>query len=84
LFGPAYRGWNTLLAQLIELGVNVNAMSKASITPWLAASGQGDRLGGVLYNQEGADLLFKHGADLKLGHPCLAQNKCRADDEAKQ
>jgi ankyrin repeat protein len=77
LFGPAYRGWNTLLAQLIDLGVDVNAVSKAGITPWLAASGHGDRLGGVLYNQEGADLLLKHGADPKLGHACLAQNKCK-------
>jgi len=77
LFGPAYRGWNTLLAQLIDLGVDVNAVSKAGITPWLAASGQGDRLGGVLYNQEGADLLLKHGADPTLGHACLAQNKCK-------
>jgi len=77
LFGPAYRGWNTLLEQLIGLGVDVNAVSKAGITPWLAASGQGDRLGGVLYNQEGADLLLKHGADPKLGHACLAQNKCK-------
>jgi len=76
LFGPAYRGWNTLVAQLIDLGVNVNAVSKAGVTPWLAASGQGDRLGGVLYNKEGADLLLKHGADPKLGHPCEAQNKC--------
>ena len=79
LFGPAYRGWNQLLAQLIDLGVNVNAVSKAGVTPWLAASGSGDRLGGVLYNKEGADLLLKHGADPKLGHPCEAQNKCRAE-----
>ena len=79
LFGPAYRGWNTLLAQLVDLGVDVNAVSKAGVTPWLAASGQGDRLGGVLYNKEGADLLLKHGADPKLGHPCQAQNKCRAE-----
>jgi ankyrin len=79
LFGPAYRGWNHLLAQLIDLGVNVNAVSKAGVTPWLAANGQGDRLGGVLYNKEGADLLEKHGADPKLGHPCEAQNKCRAE-----
>jgi ankyrin repeat protein len=79
LFGPAYRGWNTLLAQLIDLGVDVNAVSKAGVTPWLAASGYGDRLGGVLYNKEGADLLLKHGADPKLGHPCEAQNKCRAE-----
>lgn len=77
LFGPAYRGWNTLLAQLIDLGVNVNAVSKAGVTPWLAASGQGDRLGGVLYNKAGAELLEKHGADPKLGTPCDAQNKCR-------
>jgi ankyrin len=78
LFGPAYRGWNTLLAQMIDLGVNVNAVSKAGVTPFLAANGQGDRLGGVLYNKEGADMLVKHGADPKLGHPCEAQNKCRA------
>jgi len=77
LFGPAYRGWNTLLGQMIDLGVNVNAVSKAGVTPWLAAAGFGDRLGGVLYNKEGADLLLKHGADPKLGHPCEAQNKCR-------
>jgi ankyrin repeat protein len=79
LFGPAYRGWNKLLAQLIDLGVNVNVVSKAGVTPFLAANGQGDRLGGVLYNKEGADLLLKHGADPKLGHPCEAQNKCRAE-----
>jgi ankyrin repeat protein len=79
LFGPAYRGWNTLLAQLVDLGVDVNAVSKAGVTPWLAAAGQGDRLGGVLYNKDGADLLLKHGADPKLGHPCQAQNKCRAE-----
>jgi ankyrin repeat protein len=76
LFGPAYRGWNTLLAQLIDLGVEVNAVTKAGVTPWLAANGQGDRLGGVLFNKEGADLLLKHGADPKLGHPCEAQNEC--------
>lgn len=83
LYGPAYRGWNHLLAQLIDLGVNVNTVSKAGVTPWLAASGSGDRLGGVLYNKEGADLLLKHGADPKLGHPCEAQNKCRAEAGAE-
>ncbi|MEO8096066.1 MAG: ankyrin repeat domain-containing protein [Acidobacteriota bacterium] len=77
LFGPAYRGWNTLLAQLIDLGVNVNAVSKAGVTPWRAASGQGDRLGGVLFNKEGADLLVKHGADPNLGSACESQNRCR-------
>jgi ankyrin repeat protein len=79
LFGPGYRGWNKLLAQLIDLGVNVNVVSKAGVTPYLAAHGDGDRLGGVLYNKEGAELLIKHGADPKLGHPCEAQNKCRAE-----
>jgi ankyrin repeat protein len=83
LFGPAYRGWNKLLAQLIDLGVDVNAENRAGITPWLAASGQGDRLGGVLFNKDGADLLLKHGADPKLGHPCMAQNKCQAIAETK-
>jgi uncharacterized protein len=77
LFGAAYRGWNTLLELLIEKGADVNAVSKAGVTPWLAASGFGDRLGGVLYNREGADLLLKHGANPKLGKPCQAQNKCR-------
>jgi ankyrin repeat protein len=80
LFGPAYRGWNTLLKQMIDLGVNVNAVSKAGVTPWLAAAGYGDRLGGVLYNKEGADLLLQHGADPKLGHPCEAQNRCGASE----
>jgi ankyrin repeat protein len=77
LFGAAYRGWNTLLQLLIDKGADVNAMSKASITPWLAASGYGDRLGGVLYNKEGADILLRHGADPKRGKPCQAQVKCR-------
>jgi ankyrin repeat protein len=77
LFGAAYRGWNTLLELLIDNGADVNAVSKAGVTPWLAASGFGDRLGGVLYNNEGAELLLKHGADPKLGKPCQAQNKCR-------
>jgi ankyrin repeat protein len=77
LFGPAYRGWNTLLELLIEKGADVNVVSKAGVTPWLAASGFGDRLGGVLYNKEGADILARHGADPKLGRPCQAQNKCR-------
>jgi ankyrin repeat protein len=77
LFGPAYRGWNTLLQLMIDNGANVNAVSKAGITPWLAASGLGDRLGGVLFNHDTAALLVKHGADPTLGKPCQAQNKCR-------
>jgi len=77
LFGPSYRGWNTLLQLLIDQGADVNATSKAGITPWLAASGLGDRLGGVLFNTDTAALLVKHGADPKLGKPCMAQTKCR-------
>jgi uncharacterized protein len=77
LFGPAYRGWNTLLELLIEKGADVNIVSNAGVTPWLAASGFGDRLGGVLYNKAGAEILARHGADPKLGRPCQAQNKCR-------
>lgn len=77
LFGPAYRGWNTLVQLMLDQGANVNAVSKAGITPWLAASGKGDRLGGVLFNHDTAALLVKHGADPTLGKPCQAQNKCR-------
>jgi ankyrin repeat protein len=77
LFGPAYHGWNRVLELLIAKGADVNIVSKAGITPWLAASGMGDRLGGVLFNREGADLLVRHGADPKLGKPCQAQNRCR-------
>jgi uncharacterized protein len=77
LFGAAYRGWNTLVQLLVDHGADVNAISKAGITPWLAASGLGDRLGGVLFNTETAALLVKLGADPKLGKPCQAQNKCR-------
>jgi ankyrin repeat protein len=77
LFGPAYRGWNRMIELLIEHGAEVNVVNKAGVTPWLAASGFGDRLGGVLYNKAGADVLLKHGADPTLGHPCQAQNRCR-------
>jgi uncharacterized protein len=79
LFGPAYRGWNKMIELLIEKGVEVNMVNKAGVTPWLAASGFGDRLGGVLFNKAGADILLKHGADPKLGHPCQAQNRCRPE-----
>jgi len=79
LFGPAYRGWNKIIELLIEKGVEVNMVNKAGVTPYLAASGFGDRLGGVLFNKAGADILLKHGADPKLGHPCQAQNRCRPE-----
>jgi ankyrin repeat protein len=79
LFGPGYRGWNRMLDLLIEKGAEVNVVNKAGVTPYLAASGFGDRLGGVLYNKAGAEILLRHGADPKLGHPCLAQNRCRPE-----
>ena len=79
LFGPAYRGWNRMIELLIEKGAVVNTVNKAGVTPWLAASGFGDRLGGVLFNKAGADILLKHGADPKLGRPCQAQNRCRPE-----
>src|SRR5215510_10976150 len=79
LFGPGYRGWNRMLELLIEKGADVNIINKAGVTPYLAASGFGDRLGGVLYNKAGADILLRHGADPKLGHPCQAQNRCRPE-----
>ena len=79
LFGPGYRGWNRMLELLIEKGADVNIINSAGVTPYLAASGFGDRLGGVLYNKTGADILLKHGADPKLGHPCQAQNRCRPE-----
>ena len=81
LFGAAYHGWNKLLAQLIDLGLKVNAVSKAGVTPWRAAAGQGDRLGGVLFNKEGADLLLQHGADPTLGRPCASEGRCRFEEE---
>jgi ankyrin repeat protein len=77
LFGPAYRGWNALIQLLVEKGADINTVSKAGITPWLAASGLGDRFGGVLFNTETAALLVKLGADTTLGKPCQAQGKCR-------
>src|SRR4029078_7062911 len=79
LYGPGYRGWNRMLELLIEKGADVNLVNKAGVTPWLAASGFGDRLGGVLYNKAGADILLQHGANSRLGHPCQAQNRCRPD-----
>jgi ankyrin repeat protein len=79
LFGPGYRGWNRMLELLIEKGADVNIINKAGVTPYLAASGYGDRLGGVLYNKAGAEILLKHGADPKLGRPCQAQNRCRPE-----
>lgn len=79
LFGPGYRGWNTVLKLLITKGADVNIVNKAGVTPYLAASGFGDRLGGVLYNKAGAELLLEHGADPKLGRPCQAQNRCRPE-----
>jgi uncharacterized protein len=77
LHGAAYRGWNSVVQLLAENGTDVNAISKSGTTPWRAASGQGDRLGGVLFNTETAALLVTLGADPTLGKPCMAQTRCR-------
>jgi ankyrin repeat protein len=77
IFGAAYRGWNSVVQLLAEHGTDVNAISKSGTTPWRAASGQGDRLGGVLFTHDTAALLVKLGADPTLGKPCMAQNRCR-------
>ena len=77
IFGAAYRGWNSVVQLLADHGTDVNAISKSGTTPWRAASGQGDRLGGVLFNHDTAALLVKLGADPALGKPCMAQTRCR-------
>jgi ankyrin repeat protein len=77
IFGAAYRGWSSVVQLLADNGTDVNAISKSGTTPWRAASGQGDRLGGVLFNTETAALLVKLGADPTLGKPCMAQTRCR-------
>ena len=77
IFGAAYRGWNSVVQLLADHGTDVNAVSKSGTTPWRAASGQGDRLGGVLFNTQTAELLVKLGADPTLGKPCMAQTRCR-------
>jgi ankyrin repeat protein len=77
LHGAAYRGWSSVVQLLADNGTDVNAISKSGTTPWRAASGQGDRLGGVLFNTETAALLVKLGADPTLGKPCMAQTRCR-------
>src|SRR5207237_9609726 len=79
LVGPAYRGWNTLLELLVENGADVNVVSKAGVTPWLAASGFGDRRGAGLYNKAVADILAKHGAAPKLGRTRHPQTKRRTN-----
>ncbi|HUP39691.1 MAG TPA: ankyrin repeat domain-containing protein [Vicinamibacterales bacterium] len=77
IFGAAYRGWSSVVQLLADHGTDVNAISKSGTTPWRAAAGQGDRLGGVLFNTETAALLVKLGADPTLGKPCMAQTRCR-------
>ena len=77
IFGAAYRGWNSVVRLLAEHGTDVNAISKSGTTPWRAASGQGDRLGGVLFNTDTAELLVSLGADPTLGKPCMAQTRCK-------
>jgi len=77
LHGAAYRGWNSVVQLLADHGTDVNAISKSGTTPWRAAAGEGDRLGGVLFNLDTAALLVKLGANPTLGKPCMAQTRCR-------
>ena len=67
LFGAAYRGWNSVVQLLVDHGADVNAISKSGTTPWRAASGQGDRLGGVLFNTRygGAARQARRGSDAR-------------------
>jgi ankyrin repeat protein len=76
LHGVAYLGWNRVLQLLVERGANVNTVSKRQLTPWLIASGYGDRevSNTVVRHKDTADLLLKLGADPKLGVPCEVQN----------
>ena len=59
---------------LIENGADVNAVSKAGITPWLAASGYGDRLGGVLFNKARRALLVSTARIRSSAIRVMAQN----------
>jgi ankyrin repeat protein len=77
LHGPAYLGWDRLVQLLVESGAKVNAVNRAGTTPYLAASGVGDRQGGVNYNESTAELLIELGADPDFGAPCQAQGRCR-------
>ena len=77
LFGPAYRGWNKLVQLLVENGANVNAVSKAGITPWLAASGLGDRFGGVLYNPADGRVARAARSRSQARHSLSGAGECR-------
>jgi ankyrin repeat protein len=77
LHGVTYLGWNRLLQMMVDAGADVNLVSKTGTTPWLVATGQGDRQGGVNIFNDTAELLVKLGADPKLGKPCNAQGNCR-------
>ena len=76
LHGAAYLGWNRMVQVMFDSGAAVNVVAKSGTTPYLAASGQGDRQGGVNVFPETAALLVKLGADPKLGTSCNAQGAC--------
>ena len=76
LHGAAYLGWNRMVQLMFDSGAAVNVVAKSGTTPYLAASGQGDRQGGVNVFPETAALLLKLGADPKLGTSCNAQGAC--------
>ena len=56
----------------------VNVVSKAGVTPWFAASGYGDRLGGVLYNK--APTSSPDTGQIHRSEACEAQTNAGDDD----
>lgn len=71
LHGVAYLGWNTLFHLLADKGANINAVTKQGLTPYIIASGHGDRAISttVVYHKDLAERLLKMGADPTLGKP---------------
>lgn len=71
LHGVAYFGWNKLMQLLVEKGAPINAVTKQGLTPYIIASGHGDRAvtTTVVYHKDTAEWLLKMGADPKLGIP---------------
>lgn len=71
LHGVAYLGWKTLFQLLVDKGAAVNAVTKQGLTPYIIATGHGDRAISttVVYHKDLAAMLLKMGADPKLGTP---------------
>jgi ankyrin repeat protein len=69
LHGVAYLGWKSLFQLLVDKGAPVNAVTKQGLTPYIIATGHGDRAISttVVYHKDLAEMLLKMGADPKLG-----------------